>query len=93
MTSRPDNKQVRLEIGCKPDDVPHRMSSNDVGMKLHPAFFGHCARTLEDAMDSTAGHPCLLANLFDEFRHVGDFLDANHVQFGFVLLSDGKRQR
>jgi hypothetical protein len=93
MASRSDNKQVRLEIGCKPHDVPHRMTRDDVGMKLYLAFFGHCARTLEDAMDSAGGRFLRPAIFFDDLRQIGDFLDANQVQFGFVLFSDGKCQR
>jgi len=69
------------------------MPRDDVGMKRHLAFFGHCARTLEDAMDSTGGRSRRLANFFDEFRQIRDILDANQVQFGFVLFSDCKRQR
>ena len=49
-------------------DLKDRMPRDDMGMKLYLAFLGHCARTLEDAMDSTGGRSRRLANFFDEFR-------------------------
>jgi hypothetical protein len=34
----------------------------------------------------------LFSHFFDEFRHVVDFLDRDHVELGIVLLGDDKRQ-
>ncbi len=44
MTCRANHKQVRVEISGKLDDVPHRMSRDDVGIEFYALFFGHGAR-------------------------------------------------
>lgn len=38
MTRRADHKQLRLEISGKLDDVPHRMSRNDMGIEFYALF-------------------------------------------------------
>jgi hypothetical protein len=43
MASGPDHEQFDLEIGRKHDNAAHRMSSNDMGIQFHLAFFRHRA--------------------------------------------------
>jgi hypothetical protein len=37
MACCPDNEQLNLEIGCKLDNVAHRMAREQVGMKVYLA--------------------------------------------------------
>jgi hypothetical protein len=89
-----NDKQVRVEVGSKPDYVPHGAARQDMGMKTHVAFFRHYARTLDCVMKSMAGCCYHLANFSDEFlRHIGYFLDANHVKISLILLGYVQCQR
>ncbi len=87
-----DDQQFDAEIGGEFDDVTHRMSGHNMRMDLHLALIGHRASALQDTMKAARGRSGLLANLFDEFRHVVDLFHRDCVKFGIILLGDRDRQ-
>jgi hypothetical protein len=75
MAGGPDNKQLDLEFGRELDNVAQRMAREQVGMKLHLAFFGHGTCALKDGAVATGSRPRLLSNFLDEFRQIRNLLD------------------
>ena len=43
-------------------------------------LFGHITRALKNRVVSSRSRPDLFSYLFDELRHVVDFLDRDHVK-------------
>jgi len=81
MAGRSDNKQFDLKLFGKFDNVTHRMSGYDMRIEFDMVQFGHLAGALQDLVKPPRGRACLLSNLLDEFRHVIDLLDRNHMKF------------
>ncbi len=63
-----------LSSAAKLDDIPHRVPSQNMGMKLDVVFFRQLTRALQDTMETPGGRSGLLPNFFDELRHVVDLL-------------------
>src|ERR1700730_9234564 len=80
MACRPNDEQIYIEIGGKLNDVAHRMPRHDMGMQFHMPFFRHRTCPLENAMEASGGGSNFLSDLFDEFGHVIDLFDRNHVK-------------
>src|SRR5713226_9642066 len=74
-----DDEQLSFKLLGKFDNVPHRMSGNDMGVKLDMIFLSHCPRPLQNLVKASCRRPDLLANLLDELRHVVDLFHAHHV--------------
>jgi hypothetical protein len=92
MAFRPDHQQVSPELRGKLDNVPHRMSGDDMGVQSDTAFLCHGSRPLDCLVKAPRRRASFLPDFFDELRHVVDLLHANHVKLGFVLPGDCKRQ-
>ena len=75
-----DDEQLGLKLLGKFDNVPHRMSGDDMDVKFDMIFLGLCPRPLLYFMKAPRCRPGLLTNLLDELRHVVDLFDAHHVQ-------------
>ena len=88
-----DNEQLNFEFFSKVNDVSHRVPGNDVRIKLDMMLFGHRACALQNLVKTPRCRPRLLANLLDEFRHVVDLFNRNHMKIRVVLLCHRKRHR
>ena len=71
----PDDEQINLELGRKPDDVAHRMPRQKVSTKFDVMLFRHGACALENAMKASGRRSCLFPNFLDEFREIPYLFD------------------
>jgi hypothetical protein len=62
--------------------MSHRMSGQDVGMKFYVPFFCHCPGALQSDVEAARSCSCSLSNFFDEFGHIIDLFDRDHVELG-----------
>jgi len=87
-----DNEQFDFKLFGKFDDVSHRMPGDNMRIEFDTTFIGHSTCALQDLVKPPRGRPGLLANLFDEFRHIVDLFYGNHMKLGVVLLCQRERQ-
>jgi hypothetical protein len=82
-----------LSSAAKLDDVAHRMSGQDVGMKFYVPSFRHCAGALQNGVEAARSCSSFFSDFLDKFWHIIDLFNRHHVKLGAVLLRDRKRER
>jgi len=80
MTGCSNNEKFNFKLFGKFDDVPHWMPGDHMCAEIDMTVLGRRACSLQDLMKTPRGRPGLLANLFDEFRHVVDLFHRNHMK-------------
>jgi hypothetical protein len=61
--------------------------------KLDMVVLGQRASALKNGVKATTSCPCFFAKFFNEFRHIVDLFDRDHVDLGVVLPCNLDRQQ